>query len=345
MKNKKEYTVAVVGATGAVGREMIKVLMERRFPVGRLLPLASENSAGKEIKFCGKSVPVETLTANSFEGVDFALFSAGGDISLEYGPVAARAGAIVIDNSNAFRMDDDVPLVVPEVNPHAIKERPPRGIIANPNCSTIQLVVTLAPLHARAKIKRVVVDTYQSTSGAGLAAMEELTHQTHSHINAKPLKRSVFPHQIAFNCIPHIDVFEENGYTREEMKIVRETKKIMGDQSIAVTATAVRVPVYLGHSEAVSIEFASPISADETRNILAKSPGIEIVDNPADAAYPLATNAAGKDPVYVGRIRRDLSVENGIVLWIVADNLRKGAALNAVQIAELVVRNSSFVLR
>jgi aspartate-semialdehyde dehydrogenase len=329
------YNVAVVGATGAVGAEMIKVLEERRFPVAHLTPLASEQSAGKKVVFRGESRPVEVLGEESFRGIDIALFSAGSEVSRIHAPAAASAGAVVIDNSQAFRMDGDVPLVVPEVNPDKVLSWKERGIIANPNCSTIQLVVALAPLHACARIRRVVVDTYQATSGAGAAAVRELSQQTSAQLSQENLEAAVFPHRIAFNCIPHIDVFEENGFTREEMKIIRETKKIMGDDSIAVTATAVRVPVFSGHSEAVSIEFEKPVDPGEARAMLAGAPGITVIDDPASQSYPMAIDAEGKDDVFVGRIRRDESIANGLHMWIVSDNLRKGAALNAVQIAEL----------
>lgn len=337
---EKIYNVAVVGATGAVGREMIKVLEERKFPVGKLEPLASEGSIGKTIEFNGSEIPVEVLESDSFEGIDLALFSAGSTISRQFGPIAARAGVVVIDNSQAFRMEPDVPLVVPEVNPDALEGWESRRIIANPNCSTIQLVVAVAPLHRRARIKRLIVDTYQATSGAGIAAMEELSQQTVSMFSQKELTRNVFPHQIAFNCIPHIDVFEDNGFTREEMKIINETKKIMGDETIAVTATAVRVPVFCSHSEAVSVEFENPLSPEDARRILKSAPGVEVMDDPAKSRYPMAIDATGKDPVYVGRIRRDPSVDRGLHMWVVSDNLRKGAALNAVQIAELWIEKS-----
>jgi aspartate-semialdehyde dehydrogenase len=339
MSANRKYRVAVVGATGAVGQEMIKVLEQRNFPVQELVPLASERSQGKEVSFNGSSIPVQILTPESFRGVDIALFSAGGTISKEFGPIAAKSGTVVIDNSNAFRMDSDVPLVVPEVNPHTIDQIPGRRIIANPNCSTIQLVVALAPLHKKVPIKRVVVATYQATSGAGKAAMDELSAQTKSCMSNGEISGEVFPHQIAFNCIPHIDVFEDNGFTREEMKVIRETKKIMDDQSIAVTVTAVRVPVFHGHSEAVNLEFATEFTPEDAREILGEASGIEVVDDPANTSYPMAIHAEANDPVYVGRIRKDPSVEHGLNMWVVADNLRKGAALNAVQIAELVICN------
>ena len=342
---EKRFNVAVVGATGAVGVEMIKVLEQRSFPVGLLKPLASEKSSGKTVKFNGSNVSVEVLAPESFKNVDIALFSAGSSISLEYAPIAAKYGAVVIDNSQAFRMDADIPLIVPEVNPAALAGWKSRYIIANPNCSTIQMVVALSPLHKRAKIKRVVVDTYQATSGAGSAAMEELSNQTQSLFAGGALEKNVFPHQIAFNCIPQIDVFEENGFTREEMKMIRETKKIMSDDSIQVTATAVRVPVFSGHSEAVNVEFEKDMPPDEAREILRRSEGVTIMDDPLNSGYPMAILAAGKDDVYVGRIRRDPSVRHGLNMWIVSDNLRKGAALNAVQIAELLIKSDDFVHR
>lgn len=332
----KTYNVAVVGATGVVGQEMIAVLKQRSFPVDQLKALASSRSAGSTVTFRGDPVAVDELTSSSFEGIDIALFSAGGDVSREFAPIAAKAGAVVIDNSSAFRMDEDVPLVVPEVNPQAARDWKKRGIIANPNCSTIQFVVAVAPLHANARLRRAVVDTYQSVSGAGNLAMKELEEQSAAHLNHKKITGEVFPHQIAFNCIPHIDVFDENGFTREEMKIVRETKKILGDSSIKVTATAVRVPVFIGHSEAVTLEFEKEITPEDARAILESAPGVTVVDDIAQAQYPLAPDAAGTDDVFVGRIRRDPTVKHGLQMWIVADNLRKGAALNAVQIAELI---------
>lgn len=329
------YNVAVVGATGAVGEEMIKTLEKRNFPVNNLLPLASARSAGTMVTFKGEEYQVGELTHESFDGIDIALFSAGGARSLEFAQAAVDAGAVVIDNSSAFRMDPEVPLVAPEVNPDDIDKH--NGIIANPNCSTIQMVVALKPLHDAARIKRVVVSTYQAVSGAGHAAMEELSQQTRDIFNFGEIEPVKFPHQIAFNCIPQIDVFEPNGYTKEELKMVNETKKIMGDDSIKVSATAVRVPVFHSHSESVNLEFERPISPEEARAILSKAPGIEVVDDPDNQLYPLAVNAAGKEPVFVGRIRADETVENGLNLWIVADNLLKGAALNAVQIAERLI--------
>lgn len=334
----KKFTVAVVGATGVVGAEMLKVLGERKFPVAKIVPLASEKSLGMKCEFDGEEIPVQALDENSFRGVDIALFSAGGDISKKYAPIAVESGAVVIDNTSAFRMERDVPLVVPEVNPGAIKNFKKRGIIANPNCSTIQMVIVLAPLHAQARIKRVVVATYQSVSGAGKEAMEELSAQSVALFSSKECRTSVFPHRIAFNCIPHIDVFLGDGSTKEEEKMVRETKKIMGDDSIGVVATTVRVPVFFGHSEAVNIEFASPMLPATAREILEKSPGVSVIDDPKHHKYPMAINSVGKDDVFVGRIRRDETVAHGLSMWIVADNIRKGAALNAVQIAEILAR-------
>jgi aspartate-semialdehyde dehydrogenase len=334
----KKYHVAVVGATGAVGNEMISVLEQREFPVGNLTLLASERSLGKELSFMGKSVPVKVLKEDSFKGADVGLFSAGGGISQKFAPIAAESGCIVIDNTSAFRMDPDVPLVVPEVNASAIGLYKNKGIIANPNCSTIQMVVALKPIHDAARIKRVVVSTYQAVSGTGKKAMDELLNQTRDILGFKIPKVEVYPHQIAFNCLPHIDVFLENGYTREEMKMVNETKKIM-DHSISVTATTVRVPVFRGHSESVNIETEKKITADEVRKLLANAPGVRLTDNPGKLEYPLPIDAAGRDETFVGRIREDESIPNGINLWVVSDNLRKGAALNAVQIAEILIQD------
>jgi len=329
----------VVGATGAVGNEMIRILEERDFPVQELRLLASERSVGKHLTYRGREIPVEVLTEDSFAGVRIGLFSAGGSISERFAPAAVRAGCVVIDNTNAFRMDPDVPLVVPEVNPREIARYRERGIIANPNCSTIQMVVALKPIHDAVRIKRIVVSTYQAVSGTGKKAIEELAEQTRALIGGRDAEVKVYPHRIAFNCLPQIDVFLENGYTREEMKMVRETKKIMGDPDIAVTATTVRVPVFYGHSESINIETERKITADECRELLSRAPGIRVVDDPAGKRYPLAIDAAGRDETLVGRIREDESIANGINLWVVADNLRKGAALNAVQIAEILIRD------
>ena len=333
------YRVAVVGVTGAVGQQMVACLEERNFPVGRLVPLASERSVGKTVTFLGKEISVEVLNEDSFDGVEIALFSAGGGISKEFGPIAARAGAVVVDNSSAWRMDPEVPLVVPEVNPHDIGLYTKTGIIANPNCSTIQLVVALKPLHDAARIKRVVVSTYQAVSGTGQKAVDELAEQVRALLSCQPTKNEVYPHPIAFNCLPHIDVFLPNGYTKEEMKMVNETVKIMGDDTIKVTATTVRVPVFYGHSEAVNIETERKLTPDEARRILAAAPGVKVVDNPAKNEYPMPLDAAGQDLTLVGRIREDFSIANGLNFWVVADNLRKGAATNAVQIAEILIRD------
>jgi aspartate-semialdehyde dehydrogenase len=333
------YNVAVVGATGLVGNEMIKILEERNFPVKELKLLASERSLGKELAFKGKNYPVEVLNKDSFQGVEIGLFSAGGSISEKYAPIAADAGCVVIDNTSAFRMDSDCPLVVPEVNPEAIGMYKNKGIIANPNCSTIQMVVALKPIHDVAVIKRVVVATYQAVSGTGKNAIEELMEQTKALVNMKEPEIKVYPHRIAFNCLPHIDVFFDSGYTREELKMVNETKKIMNDPSIGVTATTVRVPVFYGHSEAVNVETERKITADQVREILSGAPGVKVVDNPDELLYPLQSDAAGKDDTFVGRIREDESIANGINMWVVSDNIRKGAALNTVQIAEILIRD------
>jgi aspartate-semialdehyde dehydrogenase len=333
---KGKLKVAVVGATGAVGEMMLSVLAERKFPVGELVALASERSAGGEVAFGDDEVMVRDLATFDPAGVDIALFSAGGDVSREYAPKFAAAGAVVIDNSSAFRRDDDVPLVVAEVNPEALKQRP-RGIIANPNCSTMQMLVALAPLHRAAGIERINVATYQSVSGTGRRALEELGRQTAALLSFQPVEAEVYPVQIAFNVIPHGGDFLDNGYTSEEMKLVWETRKILGDESIGVNATVVRVPVFYGHSEAVSIETRDKLTAAQARALLEAAPGVEVVDEAVGGGYPTpVTHASGRDPVYVGRIREDLSHPRGLNLWIVSDNIRKGAALNAVQLAELV---------
>ena len=332
----KTFTVAVVGATGAVGQTMLSILQERRFPVATLHVLASERSAGEQIEYDGRKITVQDLAGFDPTGVDFALFSAGGSISKEYAPKFAAAGAIVIDNSSAFRMDADVPLVVSEVNPEAL-DSIPRGIVANPNCSTMQMLVALAPIHRAAGISRINVATYQSVSGAGRSALEELGRQTANILSFKDPDPKRFPVQIAFNLIPHIDDFLDNGYTKEEMKLVWETRKILGDESIQVNPTAVRVPVFYGHSEAVHVETRKKITAAEARMLLEKSPGVTVVDDRTLGGYPTpVTHASGTDAVYVGRIREDISCENGLNMWVVSDNIRKGAALNAVQIAELL---------
>jgi len=336
---KEKYNVAVVGATGAVGEQMREILEERLFPVGELRLLASERSAGQLLEFRGKQTRVEVLREDSFKGIDIALFSAGGSVSARFAPVAVSAGAVVVDNTAYFRMEPDIPLVVPEVNAQEIARYKNRGIIANPNCSTIQMVVALKPIHDAARIKRVVVSTYQSVSGAGRMAMEELTQQVSALFSGREIKKQKFPHQIAFNCIPHIDVFLEGGYTKEEMKIIDETRKILGEPSLGVTVTSVRVPVFCGHSESVNIETGKKLTAKDVKAILREAPGILLCDEPEKNIYPMAIDAVGKDATLVGRVREDQSVANGINLWIVADNLRKGAALNAVQIAEILIRD------
>uniref|UniRef100_A0A7C3ZBJ7 Aspartate-semialdehyde dehydrogenase n=1 Tax=Desulfobacca acetoxidans TaxID=60893 RepID=A0A7C3ZBJ7_9BACT len=335
----RPYKVAVVGATGAVGQQMVRCLEERHFPVAELKPLASERSIGKTVAYQGKEIPVEVLNKDSFKGINLALFSAGGAISKEYAPIAAESGTVVVDNSSAWRMDPEVPLVVPEVNPQDIGLYKKTGIIANPNCSTIQMVVVLKPLHDAARIKRVVVSTYQAVSGTGQKAVEELSSQVLALYNNREVVKKVYPHRIAFNCLPHIDVFLENGYTKEEMKMVNETKKIMGDDSIQVTATTVRVPVFYGHSESVNIETEEKLTPAAAREILSKFPGVKVVDNPGKNEYPMPIDAAGQDLTLVGRIREDFTIKNGLNLWIVADNIRKGAATNAVQIAEILIRD------
>jgi aspartate-semialdehyde dehydrogenase len=335
----RSYNVAVVGATGAVGNEMVRILEQRNFPVAELKLLASERSIGKTLSYKGKEYPVSVLDEGSFENVEVGLFSAGGSISERFAPIAARAGCVVIDNTSAFRMDPDIPLVVPEVNREDIGRYTAKGIIANPNCSTIQMVVALKPIHDRVRIQRVVVTTFQAVSGTGKEAIDELADQTRALMNMKEPEIAVYPHRIAFNCLPHIDVFLDNGYTREEMKMVNETKKIMNDQSIAVTATTVRVPVFYGHSESLNIETEQKITASEVRDLLATAPGITIVDNPSRNEYPLPIDAAGKDATYVGRIREDESIANGINMWVVSDNIRKGAALNTIQIAEILIKD------
>ncbi|AIH03788.1 aspartate-semialdehyde dehydrogenase [Thermodesulfobacterium commune] len=337
----KEYTVAVVGATGAVGRMMITVLEERNFPVKNIRFFASPKSKGIKLPFKGEEIPVEVLEeTKSFKGIDIALFSAGAQRSLDYAPLFARDGAVVIDNSSAWRMDPEVPLVVPEVNPHAVAQYKNKGIIANPNCSTIQMVVALKPLHDYAKIKRIVVSTYQSVSGAGQKAIAELEAQVRAWCMGEPMPAPKYlPQFIAFNCIPQIDVFLPNRYTKEEMKMVEETKKIMEDDTIRVTSTTVRVPVFYGHAEAVNIETEKKLTVEKAIELLEKAPGVVVFDNPEKKVYPLQIEVAGRDEVFVGRIREDFSIENGLNLWIVADNLRKGAATNAVQIAELLIKD------
>lgn len=327
----QKYRIAIVGATGLVGQKMLEVLLERQIPISDVLPIASRESAGKTVSFGDEKLKVFPLKENIFEGVDFALFSAGAQISREYAPVAVRQGAVVIDNSSAWRMEPHVPLVVPEVNGHALKTH--QGIIANPNCSTIQLVMVLSPLHKRFGVKRVVVSTYQAVSGSGKAAIKQLKDELHQK---NPVEK-VYPHPIAYNCLPHIDSFEPDGYSREEHKMMQETSKIMEDESLAVTATCVRVPVLNGHSESVNIEFRSPITVEGVRKVLEEVPGVVVLDQPEENIYPLPILCDGKDEVFVGRIRRDPTVENAINLWIVSDNLRKGAATNAVQILQHLI--------
>ncbi len=338
MQSKKVLNVAIVGATGAVGEALLAILAERKFPIANLVPLGSSRSAGSEIVFGSRSIKVRELAGFDFTGIDIAFFSAGGAVSREHAPRAAAAGAVVIDNTSEFRYDDDVPLVIPEVNPEAVKERP-RGIIANPNCSTIQMLVALAPIQRAVGIERINVATYQSVSGAGRSGMDELGRQTAGMLNFQKVKAEKFTQRIAFNVIPHIDRFEDNGYTREEMKMVWETRKVFADDRILVNATAVRVPVFYGHAEAVHIETREKLDAVTARALLSQAPGVKVLDAREDGAYPTpAEHAAGTDPVYVGRIRDDISHPRGLDMWIVADNIRKGAALNAVQIGELLVR-------
>ena len=336
----KTYDVAVVGATGAVGEVMLEILAERNFPVGTVYALASERSAGKRVKFGNKSLVVENLATFDFSKVQIGLFSPGGSISREYAPIAASQGCVVIDNTSEFRYEDDIPLVVPEVNPHAVANYTNRGIIANPNCSTIQMLVALKPIHDAAKITRINVCTYQAVSGSGKPAIEELAGQTAQLLNGKEAKVDVYPKQIAFNVIPQIDVFQENGYTKEEMKMVWETNKIMEDDDILVNPTAVRVPVFFGHSEAIHIETRDKISAEFATELLQNTDGVVVIDQREDGGYPTAVSeGANNDAVYVGRIREDISHSNGLDMWVVADNVRKGAALNSIQIAEVLIRD------
>ena len=337
---KEKYNVAMVGATGAVGEALLAILKERKFPIDKFTPLASERSAGEMIEFGNRSVTVKNLADFDFAGVDIAFFSAGGSVSKEHAPRAARAGAVVIDNTSEYRYQDDIPLVVAEVNPEAIAEYKTRNIIANPNCSTMQMLVALAPIHRKVGIERINVATYQSVSGAGRSGLEELGKQTAALLNFQEIKPEKFSKQIAFNVIPHIDSFQENGYTKEEMKMVWETRKILGDPAIQVNPTCVRVPVFFGHSEAVHVETKVKITADEARKLLEEAPGVVVVDRHEAGGYPTPVgDAAGKDPVFVGRIREDISHPRGLDLWIVSDNIRKGAALNAVQVAELLVKS------
>ena len=328
----KSYNLAIVGATGMVGQEFIKVLQQRNFPTASISLYASDRSAGKRLYVGHQEIEVKETSPESFQNIDIALFSAGAEISRYFSPISAKSGTLVVDNSAAFRMEPKVPLVVPEINPEDIKWH--EGIIANPNCSTIQMVVALYPLHKVNPIKRIVVSTYQAVSGTGAAAMEELTTQAKLVLEGQNVVPHVYPHQIGFNLLPEIDVFLDNGYTKEEWKMVEETRKIMHAPDIAISATCVRVPVFIGHSEAVSVEFTDPMSPEEARQILAKAPGVKVLDDPSVSLYPMPWLAAGSDDVYVGRIRADASQPKGLVMWVVADNLRKGAALNAVQIAE-----------
>jgi aspartate-semialdehyde dehydrogenase len=336
---QKKFSIAVAGATGAVGNQMIRCLEEMNFPVRSVKFLASSRSVGRSLRFKGDPVEVGELKEDSFKGVDIALFSAGGGTSQRFAPLAAKDGCVVVDNSSAWRMDPEVPLVVPEVNPHAIAQYTQKGIIANPNCSTIQMVVVLHPIHKKYRIKRIVVSTYQAVSGTGKKAIDELFDQTRAMINFLDFETRVYPHRIAFNCLPHIDIFLDNGYTKEEMKMVNETRKIMEDDAIAVTATTVRVPVFFGHSESVNIETKDPVVADDVKALLQNAPGVKVMDDPGKNLYPLATDAAGQDLTLVGRIRQDESIANGINMWIVADNIRKGAATNAVQIAQALAND------
>ena len=336
----RTFDIAVVGATGAVGQAMLEILSQRKFPVGTVHALASERSAGKHVVFGNRQLMVQNLEDFDFGAVSIGLFSAGASVSDIHAPRAAEAGCVVIDNTSRFRNDDDIPLVVPEVNPEKIADYPQRGIIANPNCSTIQMVVALKPLHDEARIQRINVATYQSVSGAGQSAVEELARQTAALLNGRPLELTDNRPQIAFNAVPHIDVFMDNGYSREEMKMAWETQKILGDPEIAVNATAVRVPVFYGHSEAIHIETERKLSAPEVCDILQNAPGIELFAGEGRASYPTAvSDSSGKDPVFVGRVREDISHPRGIDMWVVADNIRKGAALNSVQIAEILAKS------
>ena len=334
------YDIAVVGATGAVGEAMLEILAQRQFPVGKVYALASSRSAGNLVEFGRRHLEVEDLAEFDFSKVQIGLFSAGASVSAEYAPKAAAAGCVVIDNTSQYRYDDDIPLVVPEVNPHAVARYTDRGIIANPNCSTIQMVVALKPIHDVAVIERVNVATYQAVSGTGKEGIEELVRQTASLLNGKPIECDVYPKQIAFNALPHIDDFQDNGYTKEEMKMVWETQKIMEDETIKVNPTAARIPVFYGHSEAIHIETKEKLTATDARGILSQAPGIVVLDERKPGGYPTAvTECAGKDPVFVGRIREDISHAKGLNLWVVSDNVRKGAALNSIQIAEILIKD------
>ena len=330
------FKIAVAGATGNVGREMLNILEERGFPADEVVPLASRRSVGTEVSYGDKTLKVKALENYDFSDTDLCLMSAGGSVSKEYSPKIGKQGCVVIDNSSAWRYDQDVPLIVPEVNPDAVEGFTRKNIIANPNCSTAQLVVALKPLHDAARIKRVVVSTYQSVSGSGKEGMDELFEQTRAVFVADPITTKKFTKRIAFNCIPHIDVFMEDGYTKEEWKMLAETKKML-DPAIKLTATCVRVPVFIGHAEAVNLEFEKPLSAEQARDILREAPGCQVIDKHEDGGYITPYESAGEDATYISRIREDATVENGLALWVVSDNLRKGAALNTVQIAELLV--------
>ena len=332
----KNYNVAIVGATGLVGQEFIKILLQRNFPMASISLLASDRSAGRKLSVNQEEIEVKETVPESFRGIDITLFSAGAETSRHFSPIAAQEGAVVIDNSSAFRMEPGVPLVVPEVNPEDIRRH--KGIIANPNCSTIQMVVALYPLHRVNTIKRIIVDTYQAVAGTGSAAIDELKVQSKQVLEGQATIPHVYPHQIAFNILPEIDVFLDNGYTKEEWKMVEETRKIMHADTIAISATCARVPVFVGHSEAIHVEFSQPMSADEAQRILAQAPGVRLLDDTSISLYPHPWSAAGTDEVFVGRIRQDASNPNGLVMWVVADNLRKGAALNAIQIAEVMIK-------
>jgi len=333
----KNYNIAVAGVTGAVGQEMLKILEERNFPINQLKPLASQRSLGKSVSFRGETIPVEVLETDSFRGMDMALFSAGASISKEYAPRAAEVGCVVIDNSSAFRQEPDIPLIVPEVNPGAVGDFTKRNIISNPNCTTIISIVPLKPLHDYGRIQRMVAASYQATSGAGAKAMQELEDQVKEYAFGREMMVGAFPYQIAFNVIPQIDIFLDNFYTKEEMKMVWETRKIMGDPSLRITATCVRVPVFRAHSVAINIETEKKITRDRAIELLSTFPGVTVYDDPANRAYPMPWFVTGKDNCYVGRIREDVSCPNGLNLWVVGDQIRKGAALNAIQIAELLI--------
>lgn len=334
---KDSYNIAIVGASGAVGQEMMEILEQRNFPVNELRLLASERSAGKELDFKGSKIKIQKLDENSFEDIDIALFSAGGSRSKEFAPIATQAGAIVVDNSSAFRMSEGVPLVVPEINPEAVAGYQKKGIVANPNCTTAVTVMALKPLHDLGNIKRVIASSYQAVSGAGAQGIEELRNQTRAWANSEEIKPEAFPHQIAFNLLPHIDSFTDNGYTKEEMKLHNETRKILGDNEISLTATTVRVPVFRAHSVSVNIETEKKITVEEAREAINNFPGVRVLDNPEELKYPMPIDVAGTDDCIVGRIREDYTVANGLSFWVVGDQLRKGAALNAVQIAELLI--------